>query len=114
VETILTLMAVLGALAVAYRLLRALARLGVASAERTAASGLAEVSARRGDITSLGERRAHEQVARRRQRQDVLLVALWLAWLVVPPLIGWSQVVYAAAAPLWLLPQQRIRFQPPG
>lgn len=113
----LLLLAVAGALALIARIARAVFRLALHAMEVTAASGLAEVSARRGDLTGLAERRAREERARRERRLDTLLLALWIAWLAIPPLVGWTQVGYALAAPLWLLPR-RVRTSrlptPPG
>jgi hypothetical protein len=114
VHPILLLLAIIGAVALVYRAFRSIARLGVSLAESTAASGLAEVSARRGDLTALEENRSTQRAARRRQRGDVLATALWLAWLLVPPWLGWAAPFYAAAAPLWFLPYSPIRFQRPA
>lgn len=108
-QTAVFLLAIAGALAVVYRLVRALARLVLSFAEVTSASGLAEVSARRGDLTAMAEQRVHERLARRRQWGDLLYVLLWLGWLLLPPLISLAQPFYAAAAPLWLLPYRRVR-----
>lgn len=113
-QIVIVVLAVLGALAVAYRLLRSIARFVLAYAEVTAATGLAELSARRGDLTALAEQRATQRSARQRQWTDVLFVALWLAWLVGPPLTAWTQPLYAAAAPLWFLPYRSIRTAPPA
>jgi hypothetical protein len=104
------LLAMAGAVALAYRALRSFARLVLSLAESTAASGMAEVSARRGDLSALEENRATERAARRRQWRDVLATGLWLAWLLVPPMVGWAALLYAAAAPLWFLPHSPIRF----
>jgi hypothetical protein len=84
---------------------------GLAFAEATAASQLAEISAQRGDLTGLAERQASERAARRRQVTDVAFAALWLIWLIVPLFTDWTQPLYAAAAPLWLLPQRPIRIR---
>jgi F0F1-type ATP synthase membrane subunit c/vacuolar-type H+-ATPase subunit K len=112
-QTIVLVLAVLGAIALGYRLLRALARFGAAFAEGTAASGIAEISARRGDLTTLAEQQATQRAARQRQRVDLLFITLWLAWLFLPPMTVWTGPLYAAAAPLWFLPYRPIRFTPP-
>jgi polyferredoxin len=114
VQTVVVVLAAAGVLAVVYRLLRALARFVLAFAEVTAASGMAEISARRGDLTTLAERQATERTARQRQWKDLLYIALWLAWLLVPPLTAWPLALYAAAVPLWLLPYRPVRFAPPA
>lgn len=103
---LLTVLAVAGAFALLGQLFRALARLGIAAVEKTAASGLAEVAARRGDLTGLAERRQMEGRARHGRARAGLLVAVWLLLLVVPLATGWTQEVYAAASLLWFLPRQ--------
>jgi hypothetical protein len=106
-NVVLTVLAVMGALALVGQLLRALARLGLAAVEKTAASGLAEVAARRGDLTGLAERRDLEGRARYGRARYGLLVAAWLLLLIVPVITGWTREAYAAASVLWLLPPQR-------
>ncbi|HYW07533.1 MAG TPA: hypothetical protein VE913_11280 [Longimicrobium sp.] len=101
-------LAVLGGIALVVRLGRSLVRLGLTAAELGAASGLAEVSARRGDITGLAERASHGATLRHNRRRDIAVVLFWLALLVIPPLAGWTRVVYAASAVLWLLPRRPI------
>lgn len=106
--TLLVLVAVVGALGIARALVRTLVRLGLRAAEATTAAGLAEVSARRGDLTGLAERNEVARMARRRRARDLGLVAFWLAWLLVPPILGYAAYGYALAAPLWLLAPPRI------
>lgn len=106
-DVLLTVLAVAGALALLGQLFRALARLGIAAVEKTAASGLAEVAARRGDLTSLAERRELEGRARYGRARYGLLAAAWLLLLIVPVMAGWTRETYAAASVLWLLPPQR-------
>ena len=105
-EVLLGFLAVVGGFALAARLSRALVRLGLAAVEATAASGLAEVAARRGDLTGLAERRETEERARQGRLRAALVVVLWLLVLLVPPLTGWMREVYAAASMLWLLPRR--------
>jgi hypothetical protein len=112
VQTVVLVLAVLGGVALGYRLLRRLVGFGLAFAEATAASQLAEISARRGDLTTLAERQANEQVARRRQWTDIAFAVLYLLWLIVPLFTEWTQPLYAAASPLWLLPRRPIRIRP--
>jgi hypothetical protein len=109
VQIVLVVLAVLGVAALVYRLIRCVARLVLAYAEVTAATGIAENSARRGDLTSLAEHQANERAARRRQWENLRFVALWLVWLLVPPTISLTQPLYAAAAALWLLPYRPVR-----
>lgn len=108
-SVVLQLLATAGAAALVYRLLRSLARAGLSTAELTAASGMAEVSARRGDLTSLAERREAERAARRQQRRDVVVGFGWLLCLTIPIFTPWAQALYAAASPLWLLPHRPVR-----
>ncbi|CAN5372381.1 hypothetical protein BH24GEM3_BH24GEM3_27550 [soil metagenome] len=107
--TILLGLAFLGGTALVYRLIRSLARVAIAAAEATAASGLAEISARRGDITTLAEREETRQDARRSGRRNALYAVLWLLLLIVPAFLGGVREVYALASLVWLLPYQPIR-----
>jgi hypothetical protein len=115
-ETALTalvaVMSIAGAGALVVRLLRSGARLALCAAEANAATGLADVSARRGDVTGMMERRAAAQVARRERRGALALAFLWLVWLVVPVFAGWAREAFALAAVLWLVPNQPIRPRP--
>lgn len=95
-----------------YRLVRTLLRVGIAVVETTAASSLAEVSARRGDLSLLAERRETEQSARRAGVRHGLLALLWCLLLVVPLVVGWAREVYALASLVWLLPRHPIRPSP--
>ncbi|HEX5724080.1 MAG TPA: hypothetical protein VFX98_01370 [Longimicrobiaceae bacterium] len=99
-------LAVLGAAALFARLLRSLLRLGLNVAEGSAAAGLAEVSARRGDLTGMAERGELVRAIRRSRRRNAALALLWLAVIVVPILLGGVREVYAAASLLWLLPRR--------
>jgi hypothetical protein len=104
---ILLLLAVFGFLALAGRLGRALVRLALNAAESTAATGLAEVSERRGDITGMMEKRTAAQTLRRNRRITLLTVIGCLLLILVPPFAGVAREVYAACAVLWLLPRPR-------
>lgn len=103
--SLIFLLAAIGVGALVSRLLRMMLRLGLRAAEVTATSGLAEISARQGDLTALAERRAALTRVRRQTRIDLLLTLLWLTWLVVPAFMPWTRQAYALAAPLWLLPR---------
>ena len=107
--SLVALMSVAGAAALVIRLLRSSARLALRAAEATAAAGLADVSARRGDLTGMMERRAAERGARRDRRGALLLALFWLLWLVVPVFGGWAREAFALAAVLWLVPNQPLR-----
>lgn len=95
--------AVLGGLALILRLLRSGLRFALRVAEVAAASGLAEVSARRGDLTGMAERRVELQRALLQRRRDLALTLLWSLWLGAPLFTSWVAEAYALAAPLWLL-----------
>ena len=106
---VLLLLAVLGVLALVVRLGRAMLRLGLNAAEATAASGLAEVSERRGDVTGFLERRAFGQTLRRARRRNLAATLAYAALIAIPPFAGVAREVYAAAALLWLLPRRPVR-----
>ena len=97
------LLALAGAAALLLLLLRGAVRLALETAEVIAANGLAEVSARRGDLTGMSERRERERAVRRSRQSTLFLSLLWLVWLIAPLVLGWAREAYAAAAPLWLL-----------
>jgi hypothetical protein len=106
---LVTVMAVLGVAALAIRLVRTALRLALRAAEASAARGLAEVSARSGDLTGMMERRAAAQSARRERRGALLLALLWLLWLAIPVFGGFAREAFALAAVLWLVPTQPLR-----
>lgn len=108
IDTLLVLLAVVGAFGIVRGLARTLLRLGLRAAEATTAAGLAEVSARRGDLTGLAERREVVRLARRRRTRDLAFVVLWFLWLLLPPFLGVAAYAYAVAAPLWLVAPPRI------
>lgn len=108
-EPLLGILAVVGVLAIVARLGRSLLRVGITVAEETAAAGMAEASARRGDLTGLAERRDQRAALRRTRFKQLAVCALWAALLVVPALAGWGRPVYVAAVLLWLLPRAPLR-----
>lgn len=97
-------LAVLGVGALALRLFGAVGRFVLRAAEIAAASGMAEASTRRGDITALGEARAAIERARWKRRRQGLMAVAWGAWLVLPLVTRTIPEAWALAAPLWLLP----------
>jgi hypothetical protein len=113
VDTLLVLLAVGGAVGVGVRLLRSLARLGIAAAEVTALSGLIEISARRGDLTALAERRRHDRAVRRIRLRSAAGVVAWLALLIAPVALGWAREAFAASSLLWLVPSKPLRLPAP-
>lgn len=106
---VLLILAVLGFLALAGRLGRALVRLALNAAESTAASGLAEVSERRGDITAMMETRNAAQTLRRGRRITLLSAGACFLLIAIPPFAGVAREVYAACALLWFVPARPIR-----
>jgi hypothetical protein len=108
-KTLVVILAFVGAAAILRGLARTSLRLGLRAAEETTAAGMAEVSARRGDITGLAERQQAAREARRHRRRDLLLSLVWLLWLVIPPFTGWAAQAYALAAPLWLAAPPSLR-----
>lgn len=113
-QTLLVVLAVVGAFGIIRGLARTLLRLGLRAAEATTAAGLAEVSARRGDLTGLAERREVVKRARRRRTRDLGFTILWLLWLLLPLFFGVVTYAYAVAAPLWLIAPPRITPPEPG
>lgn len=108
-QTLVIVLAFVGVAAILRGLARTALRLGLRAAEATTAAGMAEVSARRGDITGLAERQQAAREARRHRRRDLLFSLAWLVWLVVPPFTGWAAQAYALAAPLWLAAPPSLR-----
>lgn len=108
-EPLLGILAVVGVLAIVARLGRSLLRVGITVAEETAAAGMAEASARRGDLTGLAERRDQRAALRRTRFKQLAISLLWATLLVAPALAGWGRPVYVAAVLLWLLPRAPLR-----
>lgn len=102
----LILLAVVGGLALAMCAFRAGFALLVVTAEGVAQRGLADVSHRRGDITGMAERQAVLGRMKRGRLRAAARLALWLALLAVPPLLGLTLPVYSVCVLLWLLPRR--------
>jgi hypothetical protein len=99
-------LAIAGGFALTHRLVRALLRLGLAAAQRSAVSGYTELSARRGDLTALEERRDVLRRVDNLRRRQLLASGAWVFLLVLPPVLGVTLHAYAAASALWLLPRR--------
>lgn len=108
-EPILVPLAIAGAVALVVRLFRSVARLGITAAEETAVSGVAENSARRGDLTTLLESQARARALRRARLREFGWAGGYIALLTVPALAGVAPVAYAASSLLWLLPRRPVR-----
>jgi len=100
---VVVLLALAGGVALLGRAWRSGVRFALRTAEVTAASGLVEISLRRGDLTGLAERQSVERQARSRRRREGLLTLVWLLWLIIPIVGGWLPGAYALAAPLWMV-----------
>ncbi|CAN5616222.1 hypothetical protein BH23GEM6_BH23GEM6_23570 [soil metagenome] len=101
---VLFLLAFAGGAALVYRSVGGLFRLALRASQETAAAQLAEVSARRGDLTEMAERRRAAEAARRDRRRVTVVTLFWMLWLAVPLILGWAPTAFAVAALLWLLP----------
>jgi hypothetical protein len=112
VTAALVLLAVAGCFAILHRIFLSVVRLGLAAAQASAVAGFAEVSARRGDLTSLEERREAVTRARSQRRRHLLVTGGWVSLLVLPPVLGWALPGYAAASLLWFLPRRPILRRP--
>lgn len=108
ITAVLVLLAVAGAAALGERLFRAIVRVLLTTAETAAASGIAESSARRGDLTRMQEGAQVARKARAARLQSALLAVVWLLWLAVPLALELLPAGYAAAAPLWLFRDRRL------
>jgi hypothetical protein len=70
------------------------------------ASDLAEIRARRGDLTGLDEAAQLQSAARRTRLAALGAFFLWGGLLIVPALTPWPELLYAAYALLWLVPRR--------
>jgi hypothetical protein len=109
VSALLWVLAVMGGAALLSRLFRSAARLALGAAEVAAASGMAESSARRGDLTRMEEGREFARRARVYRRKQGLVTTFWLLWLAVPLAVGYTAEAYAVAAALWFAPRSGAR-----
>jgi hypothetical protein len=109
VNTILTIVAVLGIAAAIWHVVRATFRFLGHGAAGMWSDELARTHARRGDVTALEEARIQgDSVARRKARAGAEAIG-WLILLLAPPLTPWARHVFAAYALLWLIPAVRSR-----
>ncbi len=100
---LLILLSILGVLAVALRLARALLRTIGRSAEGVAAGQAVDARAQRGDQTGMAEATAWRRAAARRRWRALTLSGLWGALLVGPAYTSWTRVIDAAYALLWVV-----------
>lgn len=104
-EPLTLFLALLGGAALVYRSLGGLFRLALRASQETAARELAELSARRGDLTAMTERQRAATLAASDRRRQLLLTLLWIGWFVVPLMLGAARLPFAVASLLWLLPR---------
>ncbi len=95
-------LAIIGGFALGVRLFRSTGRVVLSSAELAAATGVAEASARRGDLTRMQEGRRVASEVRKVRARAAQTALLWLFWLVIPLAFELLPTGYAIAAPLWL------------
>ncbi len=98
------MLATVGFAGVAWRLVGAVLRLLSSLAEVLWTNEIARTRARRGDLTGMREAEVEVREARRRRTRAALVVALWLMLLTAPAVLPWTRVLYAALAPVWLVP----------
>lgn len=105
-------LALLGGVAIFLRVMRGALSLALRAAEIASAGGVAEASARRGDITGLSEAREAISRAKAARTRRGFVTLGWGLWLVVPLVVGWMPEAWAIAAPLWLVKGQSVRQTP--
>lgn len=102
-EELTVLLALLGGLALAWGLARALLRLLWGGAEGYLARELSEVRGRRGDLTGMEEARSALLEARRRRRRNAAAALLWGGVLAGAPFTPWTRSIYVLCSSLWIL-----------
>jgi hypothetical protein len=105
-RTILLLLGAAGVAAVALRAAGALMTVISGGVESFLARDVADVRARRGDLTGLADADAVRQRARRRRFVALGVFSMWVCLLIVPPLTPWPGFLYAAYSLLWLVPRR--------
>jgi hypothetical protein len=106
-EGLASLLAMVGGAALVYRAVGGVFRLVLRASQETAASGMAELSASRGDVTGMLERQRLAEAARRDRRRHSILTITWILWFILPLIFGGARIAYALASVLWLLPTSR-------
>jgi hypothetical protein len=107
VETVLTLLAAAGIAAAAWHLVRAAFGFLRQAAAGIWAEEMAQLYARRGDLTALEEQEEERSEATRSGTRSGLAALAWLAALAVPSFTPWARAIYAAYALLLLEPVVR-------
>ena len=106
-DTVLTLLAVLGGLTAAWHLVRAALRFLGRAAEGIWADEMAQTQARRGDVTAFEESRRERMEARRSGLRSGAAALFWAALLTAPAFAPEPRPVFAAYSLLLLLPLVR-------
>lgn len=101
---LVVVLAVIGFVAVALRVVLAILGLLRRGVDRYLADSVADVRARRGDLTGMDEARVEEQGARRALFSAFAILSFWALLLIAPALTPWPRTIYAAYSVFWLLP----------
>jgi hypothetical protein len=104
-DVLLLIPAALGFMAIGLRVLRAGAGVLGRGMQRFVAGEVADVRARRGDLTGLSAARQQRAHAVRAQLRAAGVLSFWVALLIVPVLTPWPRWLYAAYSLLWLVPR---------
>lgn len=102
---LLIVLAVFGILAVLRRVLLAVLRLLGRGVDRIMANEMAEIRARRGDLTGLDEADVEHGRARRAQAGALAVLSFWVLLLIAPSLTPWPLALYASYSLLWVIPR---------
>ena len=108
-KALVTLLSVLGFIAVLRQVLISALRVLKGGVDRYVAGQVADTRARHGDLTGMREAERAAASARQRRRAAVAVLAAWFALLIAPPFTPLAPYLYAAYSALWLLPARRKR-----
>lgn len=106
-RVLLLLLGILGFIAVARHLAVAVLRLFRRGADEFMAGQIADIRARRGDLTGLSDAQVERTLAKRGRLAALGGVFLWTALLAAPPLTPWPELLYAACNIFWVFPRRR-------
>jgi hypothetical protein len=100
-------LAVIGVVAVVWRVFRSLLRLMHRVADTVWASEIAGARARHGDLTGMREAQAETDAARHARNRAAGVLVLWVVLLIAPAVLPWTRVLYAVLALAWVVPKRR-------
>ena len=106
-DTVLTLLALVGIAAAAWHMVRAASRFLRHGATGFLTEEMARNHARRGDVTALEEARAERASAEQARRRSGWVALGWLVLLAAPSFTSWATQIYAAYSLLLLEPVAR-------